>query len=210
VYMVDSGLKMGKDDRIHIGWDMVKRNVAKVSDLVKDILYASKEREPEYQECDPGGILQDVYNLYEGKARSNGIDLVKEFDSEMGAGFLDPKGIHSVISNLVSNAIEACQKVGGGEKHHITITGSIEHSRVVIRVIDDGTGMPEEVRQNLFKKFYSTKGMKGTGLGLVVTRKIIEEHGGTIRVQSELGKGSTFSVEIPLRGIENKKALGNV
>ncbi len=202
--MVDSGLRSGKDDRIHNGWKMVKKNVEKVSDLVKDILYASKEREPEYQECDPGSVLQDVCSLYQDKAESAGIKIIRKFAPEMGSWMLDPKGIHNAISNLVSNAIEACRNDCKKPNHSVEIAAIIDQGNLFIKVSDNGTGMPEEVRQNLFKKFYSTKGSGGTGLGLVVTRKIVEEHGGSIRVESSLGEGSTFFVEIPLRSFQQQ------
>ncbi len=67
-----------------------------------------------------------------------------------------------------------------------------------MEVTDDGNGMPKEVKRKLFNRFYSTKGSKGTGLGLVITRKVIEEHGGTIRVESEPDRGTSFFIEIPL------------
>jgi histidine kinase len=210
VYVVDSGLRSGRDDRVRLGWQMVKKNVEKVSDLVKDILYASKERQPEYQECDPATILQDVYDLYEGKARAKGIELTTNFDPSLDIGLLDPKGVHSAVSNLVSNAIQACNPATGRDRHHVIIGGRLENARLFIQVSDDGIGIPEHVRQNLFTKFYSTKGSKGTGLGLVVTRKIIEEHGGTIRVESTPGKGTTFFIEVPLRPAERNKALAVV
>ena len=210
VYVVDSGLRSGSDDRVRLGWTMVKKNVEKVSDLVKDILYASKERQPEYQECDPAAILQDVYDLYEGKARAKGIDLVRNFESSMDIGLLDPKGVHSAVSNLVANAIQACNQATGKDRHHVIIGGRLENARLFIQVTDDGIGIPEHVRKNLFTKFYSTKGSKGTGLGLVVTRKIVEEHGGTIRVESAPGKGTTFFVEVPLKPVERNKALAAV
>ncbi len=210
VYVVDSGLRSGRDDRVRLGWQMVKKNVEKVSDLVKDILYASKERQPEYRECDPATILQDVYDLYEGKARAKGIELIKNFEPSMGVGLLDPKGVHSAVSNLVSNAIQACNPASGRDRHHVIIGGRLENARLFIQVSDDGIGIPEHVRQNLFTKFYSTKGSKGTGLGLVVTRKIIEEHGGTIKVESTPGKGTTFFIEVPLRPAERNKALAAV
>ncbi len=210
VYVVDSGLRSGRDDRVRFGWQMVKKNVEKVSDLVKDILYASKERQPEYQECDPATILQEVYDLYEGKARTKGIELIRDFEPSMDIGLLDPRGVHSAVSNLVSNAIQACNPATGRDHHHVTIGGRLENARLFIQVADDGIGIPEHVRQNLFTKFYSTKGSKGTGLGLVVTRKIIEEHGGTIKVESTSGKGTTFFIEVPLRPAEPNKALAAV
>lgn len=200
VYVVDSGLKSGKQDRIATGWGMVKKNVEKVSDLVKDILYASKEREPEYRICDPGKTLSEVFELYHEKARAQRIELIQDFHPEMGHGLFDPNGLHSAVSNLVSNAVAACTRASAGERmHHVTLTGRIEHGDLIVKVADDGIGMPDEVKQNLFKKFYSTKGSKGTGLGLVVTRKIVEEHAGSIEVESTQGEGTCFTIKIPFR-----------
>jgi PAS domain S-box-containing protein len=201
VYVLDSGLQRGKEDRVRDGWEMVKNNVAKVSELVKGILYASKEREPEYQECDPGRLLTEVCDLYEATAGGERIQIVREFEKEMGNCLLDPAGIHSALSNLVSNAVEACRAsdVAG---HRITVSGRFEGGILLMEVTDDGYGMPKEVKRKLFNRFYSTKGSKGTGLGLVITRKVIEEHGGTIRVESEPDRGTSFFIEIPLRSAQ--------
>ncbi len=201
VYVLDSGLQRGKEDRVRAGWEMVKNNVAKVSELVKGILYASKEREPEYKECDPGRLLTEVCDLYEATAGGEGIQIAREFEKEMGNCLLDPAGIHSALSNLVSNAVEACRAsdVAG---HRITVSGRFEGGVLLMEVTDDGYGMPKEVKRKLFNRFYSTKGSKGTGLGLVITRKVIEEHGGTIRVESEPDRGTSFFIEIPLRSAQ--------
>jgi histidine kinase len=207
VYMVDSGLKHGKEDRVRLGWEMVRKNVEKVSHLVKDILYASKERQPEYRECDPASILDEVCSLYETKALRHRIDLIRDFKLGAYSCFVDPNGIHNVLSNLIANAVEACRNDARRERHRITVSCSPQNSTLLIKVSDDGTGISEEVKQNLFKKFYSTKGSKGTGLGLVVTRKIVEEHGGAIRVESINGEGTTFFVEIPFKTADNENAL---
>jgi len=205
VYIVDSGLRKGREDRVEAGWDMVKRHVEKVSQLVKDILYASKERRPEYQECDLVALLSDVCDLFRAKAASQDVVLVCDFDPAMGTAMLDPSGIHNAVTNLVANAIAACRSVAG-EKHHVTLSARRVDAALIIEVIDDGTGMPEEVQHNLFRKFYSTKGSKGTGLGLVVTRKIVEEHGGEIKVTSAPGEGTTFTLRIPVNPNAAKKA----
>jgi len=207
VYVVESGLRTGKEDRTRTGWDMVKKNVDKVSELVKDILYASKERQPECRLCDPAQVLSEVYDLYWEKAQAKGIELVKDFDASMGEAFLDPNGIHSAVCNLVSNAVSACASNASVAEPKIILSGRIRGDRLLIQVTDNGCGMPDEVKQNLFKKFYSTKGVKGTGLGLVVTRKIIEEHGGSIQVASRLGEGTSFSVEVPLKPAEMPKTM---
>lgn len=207
VYVVDSGLDKGRDDRVRTGWDMVKRNVEKVSHLVKDILYASKERVPEYEKCDPAALLADVCDLFRAKAASQGITLMCDFDGISGTAVLDPSGVHNAVANLVSNAIAACPPSTEGKMHHVTLCGRMTDTLLVIEVTDDGVGMPEEVQQNLFRKFYSTKGAKGTGLGLVVTRKVVEEHGGTIDVKSGRGQGTTFSIRIPVHPSAAKKAI---
>lgn len=207
VYVVDSGLRSGREEKVRVGWDMVKKNVEKVSELVKDILYASKERKPDYRECDPGKIILEVHDLYEAKARAKGVELIKDFQLEMGPALLDPNGIHSVLSNLVSNAVTACAGAPAKGNRHVILAGRMKDRKLLLQVTDNGVGMPEEVKQNLFKKFYSTKGAKGTGLGLVVTRKIVEEHGGRIEVASRVGEGTSFSVEIPLKPIEQPQAM---
>jgi PAS domain S-box-containing protein len=196
VYVVDSGLARGKEEKVRQGWDMVKRNVEKISDLVQGILYASKERKPEYRECDPGELLWEVCDLYEAKVRSEGVELVREFEREMGSVPLDPAGIHSAVANLLSNAVEACRTMRD-RPPRITVTGRLEDKVLAIRVSDNGIGMPQEVKERLFGRFYSTKGSRGTGLGLVITKKVIEEHGGTVRVESETGQGTSFIIEIP-------------
>lgn len=199
VYVIDSGLSRGRDDRVKTGWAMVKNNVEKISELVKGILYASKQREPEYRQYELGKLLTEVCDLFEAKARDQGVELIRNFEKEICSCLIDPVGIHSALSNLVSNAIHACRTEDSETVHQVVVSGRVENEDLVIEVSDDGIGMPEEVSQNIFTKFYSTKGSQGTGLGLVITRKVIHEHGGSIKVESELGRGSKFIVELPVR-----------
>ncbi len=200
VYVVDSGIRRGDEERIRVGWDMVKNNVGKVSELVKSILYASKERIPEYAACDPGAILQEVCDLYEARAASDSIIIERQFDRQMRLCLLDPGGIHSALSNLISNALAACKNVQPEERvRRITVAGKIDERSLIMSVSDTGEGMPEEVKNKLFNKFYSTKGARGTGLGLVITRKVIQEHKGKIHVESQPNEGTTFTIEIPVR-----------
>ena len=197
VYIVDSGLKSDKSDRIKTGWTIVKKNVNLVSELVKDILYASKERSPEYKRVDPGEILNNVAELFEQKSQNEGIKLIRDFDGQLGTGMLDPGGLHMVASNLISNAISACTQNPTADCTQIVLSARIEDSKLVVEVTDTGKGMSDEVKKNLFKKFYSTKGAKGTGLGLLVSKKIVEENGGTIDFESEVGMGTKFIVQLP-------------
>jgi PAS domain S-box-containing protein len=199
VYVVDSGLSRGKPEKVEAGWGMVKNNVAKVSDLVKGILYASKERTPEYQPYDPAQLLTEVCDLFDRRASDQGVTMIRNFESSMDQVLLDPSGMHRALSNLVSNALEACRNSEHDRVHQVRVGAWFENSRLVMEVTDDGEGIPEDVKNRLFNKFCSTKGAKGTGLGLVITRKVVEEHGGSIRVESELGQGTSFFIEIPVR-----------
>ena len=91
----------------------------------------------------------------------------------------------------------------------IRVSGRIEQDELRISVSDNGIGMTEELREKLFKKFYSTKGSKGTGLGLVITRKVVQEHGGSISVESEPGKGTSFYIRIPLKTSSPRQPANN-
>ncbi len=188
------------------GWDMVRRNVDKVSDLVLDLLSYSKEREPHYEKSDPNDIVNEICDLMESKAAENAIDLIRDLDATIGEIYLDPPGIHRGLLNLVSNAIDACIFDSDEEKvWYVRLTSRpVDGGGVRFTVADNGSGMDAEVQNKIFTQFFSTKGARGTGLGLLVTQKIMEEHGGTIDVKSEPGKGTIFTIRLPGRESEKE------
>ena len=112
---------------------------------------------------------------------------------------MDPQTIHEVLLNLLSNAVDACLFDDDMSKNwQVGLKTAQEKDNIItFEVTDNGVGMDEEVLQNLFTSFFSTKGHRGTGLGLMVTRKLIDEHGGNIDVSSQRGKGTTISVRLP-------------
>jgi signal transduction histidine kinase len=135
----------------------------------------------------------------ESKAKESGIEIVRDVDSNIGDVYLDPKGIHRCLLSLVSNAIDACiYDEEEGKDYVVRVTTRLESDGVLIfQVSDNGCGMNEEIRKKMFTSFFSTKGSKGTGLGLLVTQKIVQEHGGTISVDLEPEKGSIFTIWLP-------------
>jgi signal transduction histidine kinase len=140
-----------------------------------------------------------VCELIDSQAKESGIEIVRDFDPTMGEVSLDPKGIHRSLLNLVSNAIDACmsdEDEGKGLVVQVT-TKRESDDAVTLQVDDNGCGIDEAVRKHLFRNFFSTKGSSGTGLGLLVTQKIVQKHGGTISVDSQPGKGSTFTIRLP-------------
>ena len=112
---------------------------------------------------------------------------------------MDPNTIHQSLLNLVSNAIDACVFDDNvDKKHEVRVLTALEGEATIrFEVSDNGSGMSDSVKEKLFSSFFSTKGAKGTGLGLLVTRKLIEEHHGSIDVVSYLHQGTTFIMKLP-------------
>lgn len=199
VYIVDNALKKENMHSLRTGWDMVHRNIERISGLAMDLLNYSKEREPEYEKCSPNAIAEEVCKLMDLKAKESGVEIVRDFDPTMGDVSLDPKGIHRCLLNLVSNAIDAAIfDEDEGKGHLVRVTTRRESDEAfILQVSDNGCGMDEAVRKQIFSSLFSTKGSRGTGLGLLITQKTVHEHGGTIKVDSEPGKGSTFVIRLP-------------
>lgn len=198
-YLVNIGIDRDNTDKLKTGWQTIQRNIQRTSDLVLDLLSYSKEREPEYKNCFPNDIAADVCDLLQETAAEHEIALLRDFEPSVGEVALDPRIAYRSLLNFVSNAIDACIFDDDVSKQHqVTIRTAIEDETfVVFEVADNGMGMNDEVRAQLFASFFSTKGAKGTGLGLLVTSKLVEEHNGSIAVESTLGEGTTFTFRLP-------------
>ena len=197
IYVANTALEKNDMDRFKAGWEMLQKNTNLITTLVKDLLNYSRARDPEYRMASVNEIVQEVQNLIEPRAREYNIKLTRNLDPNLPPISLDPQGIHNALLNLVSNALDAC--ISGRERDdlEVKITTAQSNKSLIIEVSDNGAGMDEEVKKQLFTSFFSTKKGKGTGLGLLTTHKIIQEHRGTIAVKSEKGKGSTFIIELP-------------
>ncbi|NOZ64232.1 MAG: HAMP domain-containing histidine kinase [Caldiserica bacterium] len=174
---------------------MVRRNTDRIRDLVLDMLFYAKPRKPEYQSVDVNKIVQEICELLENKAKEKEVKLEWIPASPSKEVSVDPKGIYRCLLNLVSNALDACET---GDKVTVRVEIAEEKGFLYIAVSDTGYGIPEDKLEDIFTPFKSSKGYGGTGLGLAVAHKIVSEHNGTISVESEVGKGTTFLVSIPL------------
>jgi signal transduction histidine kinase len=195
-YILERGIQKNGMDQITQGWDMLKRNTQIMRDLVLDMLTYSRPRRPEYQSSDINEICAEIAQLVRTKAHDKGVEIILDFDPAIGRVNLDPQGIYRCILNLVGNAIDACDKTQGTAG--IATRLLEEKDFLEISVSDNGCGISEEHRKHLFEAFFSTKGSKGTGLGLPVTQKIVEEHGGEVQVESQIGVGTRFIISLPL------------
>jgi signal transduction histidine kinase len=195
-------LKMGLTDKndacLQQGWKMIEKNQAKIYDLVMDMLSFSKEREPAIEETDLNGVVGEVLELLDGRVRELGVRLETRLDDNLPAVPVDPEGVHRALLNILTNALDA---VEGRKNPRVAVVSVVDpdHAWVRLLVIDNGPGIPPDKIQDIFKPFVSTKGSRGTGLGLAVSRKIIREHGGDIVVQTQPGKQTTFAVRLPVK-----------
>ncbi len=200
IFVVETGMEDGDDAMIKKGWGMIQRNVKKVSGIVKDLLYCSKEREMNFELIDPIPVVQNVFELFEGKARKENITLDLDIPVSMPKGKFDPDALHSLLSNMITNAFDACINDATEDKefHRVCIHSKYEQDgKYIFEIEDNGVGIPGAMGDCVFEDFFSTKGREGTGLGLLVARKIIEEHGGTIIFRSTEGEGTTFRAIFP-------------
>jgi signal transduction histidine kinase len=166
-----------------------------------DLLNYAKEREPEYQLCDPNRPALEVHDLMVSRAGELGVTLKMDPARNLPEAWFDPEGIHRVLLNLVTNAIDACTDISCASKtHEVTLrTLKLQGWAVEYQVSDNGCGMDEETKNKVFHIFFSTKGSRGTGLGLMIAKKIVDEHGGVIDLTSERGKGTIFMVRLPAK-----------
>jgi PAS domain S-box-containing protein len=199
-YMINIGLAKDNSEKLQTGWKMVQRNIARTSDLVQDLLSYSKEREPQLESCRPNEIAEEVIELMREVAQEDHVILEMALSSKIDEVILDERSLHRSLLNLVSNAIDACRDdPNPGKTHKVTLTTALDPDNMIrFDVQDNGSGMSDEVKAKLFSSFFSTKGPQGTGLGLLVTAKLIEEHNGTISVDSQLNQGTTFSIRLPM------------
>ena len=194
-YILDLGLKKENLSNVGKGWGIVKKNNEFMKELVLDMLSYSKEREPEYETVDVNELVKSVCELMEQKGKEKNITMLFLPEESLNEVEIDAKGVKRCVLNLISNAIDACEEV---EKGNVEVSVQNTRGKIFrIHVADSGVGMSPETQAKLFQVFFSTKGSKGTGLGLAVSYKIIKEHGGNISVDSEKGKGTKFTITLP-------------
>ncbi len=198
MYAVNTGISLGDDDRIARGWTALEQNVKRISEFMKEFLDFAKGRATAVAPVDPNAPARQVVDLYRDRAAQAGIRLATDLDPDLRPAALDEEGIHSCLANLVSNAIDACLVSDSKRPFIVTLSTREEKGTLVYEVSDNGQGMDYEISRKVFSKFFTTKGSdRGTGLGLLTTRRIVHQHGGQISFTSKSGEGSMFRIELP-------------
>jgi len=197
-FVLEKGIELDERKYLLQGWEMIKGNVDKITNLSLDLLNYAKDSRPDFQQCDPVIPVQEVVALMRPRAKEHGIDLSTQFDNDIGPCFFDSDLIHHSLLNLVTNALDACIIDSGKKVKKVKVRTVKKFGwGVEYQVEDTGCGMKADVKKKIFQSFFSTKGTDGTGIGLMITKKIIDEHKGEITAESKVGAGSTFVIRIP-------------
>jgi len=197
IYRVDTGLDKEKPERIKEGWEDVKIIVNRIRKLVHDILFFAKERELKCDRVDVLSFADDVASTAEPKIKAQGIEFVYHFDTSLGEFEIDSGVMRLALINILENALDACAEDEVQKPHQIVFNVRQDRKQIIFEVKDNGIGMDRATRESLFTLFFSSKGNKGTGLGLFIADRIIDQHGGRISVKSRPGQGSSFKIALP-------------
>ncbi len=197
MYLLEKGFTQKNKDQIKEGWQIVKQMVEHIRKMVLDIIFFAKERDLRWERIDALSFAEEVAKVFEPKTRNQNIAFEKEFDSKIGEFEIDAGFVHSALLNILENAADACSRDKAKADHKISLRVIQDDTHILFEVTDDGVGMDAETCEKIFTPFFSLKGEKGTGLGLYIANKIIEQHGGEITVNSKLRQGTSFRIKIP-------------
>ncbi|MDY6854481.1 MAG: ATP-binding protein [Thermodesulfobacteriota bacterium] len=187
-------------DEFRLSIKKIEEHVERAKKVVHNMLGYARRMEPRLENVDINDIINQTTNLLENYSRINNIEIRTDLSKDLPIIASDQSQLQQVFLNLLTNAIDAIGKNG-----FIQVKSQRTNSSIHISVSDNGQGIPAEKQKNVFDPFFTTKEPgKGTGLGLWVSYSIIEKMGGAIRVESSIGKGSTFTVELPIVAQERR------
>lgn len=208
--VVEMGLKKHDLKVASGGWPILKRNLDRIIGLTLNMLAFSRPRRVELELTALTPLIEECAQLLEPACAGKQAAIIVDADSDMPPVPVDPPLLHQAIMNLLTNGVEAVPEGSGvvtvRVKYHgqapvgvgakTTITGA----HVELAVIDNGPGIPASKQPWVFEPFNTTKGVKGTGLGLAVARRVAQQHGGSLVLESVEGKGATFRMLLPVEG----------
>lgn len=178
--------------KVHMKIQSLQREVQRLEEILNDFLRFARGQKLELEDCDMNEVLDEVVDFVTPEIKQKKILILKSYDAGLPRCRIDSNLIKQAILNVIINAEQAMEH--GGE---LMIRTSANKKYIQIDITDTGTGIPKEIMDKIFQVYFSTK-KTGTGLGLPTAKRIIEEHKGMISVQSEEGKGTNFSIQLPI------------
>jgi signal transduction histidine kinase len=199
-FILEQGIENENREYLVKGWEMMKKNIDKITNLSMDLLNYAKTSRLDLASTHPDQPVKEIKSLLGLQAKQMGIDLkVTLLGKEDLCVMMDPGAIHTCIFNLTTNALDAFDTNSAPEhSRQVHIFVQQKDNTVVYQVQDNGMGMNKTIQQTVFTDFITTKGTRGTGFGLMTTKKIVEEHKGKIGFTTQEGKGSKFWIQLPL------------
>lgn len=203
LYLMETGFKTDRMEKIREGYELSRDMTARIKNLVMDILYYTKTRTLEWEKVSCQSFIDDILKVVTIKAEKHGIQVRKGFESlvDDDSFEIDNNSLQAALVNILENGIEAClddvQPEDADKVHAISLFARVDREKVVFKIQDNGLGMDKDTLKNIFTIFFSSKGNKGTGLGLFIANKVIGQHRGEIKVVSGREKGTKFIIKIP-------------
>ncbi|UCD98083.1 MAG: cache domain-containing protein [Chloroflexota bacterium] len=198
----------GSDDPNKSSIEKIVGQATRCRDIIRGLLDFSRQRKPDKVFSNINTVVEQCISFVENQALFHNIEIIKNFQEDLPMIVIDPSQIERVIMNIIINAAEAME--GEGELI-ITTRSNIEKDAVVLEFKDTGPGIGEENIDKIFDPFFTTKDVgHGTGLGLAISYGVVKAHNGSISVESELGKGTTFIVRLPEKVLDEVPDNGNV
>jgi len=178
---------------------VIERETLRTRAIVRNLLDFARQSEPRKEQVEINEVIKDTLTLIHNLAEVTNVRIVTSLGENLPRILIDVNQIKQVLINLMNNAIQAMPQGG-----ILTIKSLAEQEHLIVQFVDTGVGVPQKHLYKIFDPFFTTKpAVKGTGLGLSISYGIIKKHGGTILAESQEGKGSTFTVKLPL-GVEAK------
>jgi len=178
--------------------NVVKEEMDRLKHIVVDFLFAVRPMDIQLMSENPAQIVEEIADLIQPEADRMGINVEVSIGDDLPRVLMDKRHIKQALLNLIQNAMAAMPKGG-----NLGIAVAATNDELTISVSDTGTGIPEDMLTKIFEPYFTTK-KSGTGLGLTITFKIIKEHSGDISLESKEGKGSTFTIHLPVPQKEKK------
>jgi signal transduction histidine kinase len=198
-FVLEKGIELDHREYVQQGWEMLRTSVERIKDLSLGFLNYSKPSPLNCRLVDPNRLVKEVFEIVKSRAEQHGIHLTLELAQDLKALFLDPEGIHRCLLNLATNAIDAFidEDLSDRRKEIVLKSERVHGWGVEYLVSDNGCGIKEDAKEKIFNSFFTTKGTTGTGVGLMITKKIIDAHHGTIEFESTEGAGTKFIIRLP-------------
>ena len=199
VYQLETGLAQNDHEKILAAYDQIKTMVDKIKKMVVEILDYAKSRELKYERVDIGDFVQTVVDTSRPIADKASVGFKVDLAKNPGSMEMDEGWLEAALVNFLQNSVEACVADSGKKKKYSVVFSITRPSQdqICFTISDNGIGMDQETQDKLFTLFFTSKGPKGTGLGMFIANRVIQYHGGRVEFQSKSGEGTSFSIYLP-------------